>query len=111
MSTSAAVNEPPQPDARGVVLPCHTADPDLFFSDLPAELEAAKDLCRRCPAQRTCLTTALARKEPLGVWGGQILQSGHVIDRKRGRGRPRKAVRSGNDQDRSVSRRMKERSR
>jgi WhiB family transcriptional regulator, redox-sensing transcriptional regulator len=71
-------------------LPCHRHDPDLWFAESPAELERAKALCRPCPVQRECLTGALRRQEPFGVWGGQIVLSGRVVPRKRGRGRPRK---------------------
>lgn len=39
-----------------------------------------------------CLQGAIDRAEPWGVWGGEILQSGQVIARKRVRGRPRKDV-------------------
>lgn len=71
-------------------LPCHVADPDLFFADQPAELEKAKTLCEGCPARAICLAAALERQEPWGVWGGEIIDHGVVIARKRGRGRPRK---------------------
>ena len=30
-------------------LPCRTYDPDLWFSDSPADLELAKSLCAECP--------------------------------------------------------------
>ena len=72
-------------------VPCH--DPqaaDLFFSSTPAELEAAKNLCRLCPLRADCLEGALRRAEPWGVWGGEILEDGQVIAQKRPRGRPRK---------------------
>jgi WhiB family transcriptional regulator, redox-sensing transcriptional regulator len=32
----------------------------------------------------------LARREPWGVWGGELFLQGRVIPRKRPRGRPRK---------------------
>jgi len=38
----------------------------------------------------TRLAAALEREEPWGVWGGEILDRGTVIERKRPRGRPRK---------------------
>jgi WhiB family redox-sensing transcriptional regulator len=41
--------------------------------------------------RRTCLAGALARREFCGVWGGEILDRGAVIARKRPRGRPSKA--------------------
>ena len=39
-----------------------------------------------------CLEGALERREPWGVWGGEIFDAGHVIARKRARGRPRKDI-------------------
>jgi hypothetical protein len=37
-----------------------------------------------------CLTEALERREPTGVWGGQIIDKGQIVTHKRPRGRPRK---------------------
>jgi WhiB family redox-sensing transcriptional regulator len=74
-------------------LPCRTHDPDLWFAERPADLETAKALCRDCPAQLACLAGAISRREPWGVWGGEILDQGVVIARKRPRGRPRKVER------------------
>jgi WhiB family transcriptional regulator, redox-sensing transcriptional regulator len=73
-----------------VGLPCQVHDPDLWFADVPAELEFAKALCAGCPAQQMCLVGATERREPCGVWGGQIFHEGRVVPFKRGRGRPRK---------------------
>jgi len=72
-----------------LLLPCHAADPDLWFSENPADLERAKVLCAGCPIRRACLAAALERGEPWGVWGGEILDRGSVLARKRPRGRPR----------------------
>ncbi|BBU23838.1 WhiB family transcriptional regulator [Mycobacterium xenopi] len=72
-------------------LPCHR-DPDLWFADSPADLERAKALCTQCPIRRQCLAEALERGEPWGVWGGEILERGTIVSRKRPRGRPRKEV-------------------
>lgn len=77
--------------ASGLRLPCRVGDPDLWFADNPADLERAKDLCLDCPVIAECLAGALARREPWGVWGGQIFERGTVVARKRPRGRPRKA--------------------
>lgn len=71
-------------------LACHTVDPDLFFAESPADVERAKALCVGCPLQAECLTGALDRREPWGVWGGQLVVDGIVVARKRPRGRPRK---------------------
>jgi WhiB family redox-sensing transcriptional regulator len=65
-------------------------DPDLWFAELPAQLEHAKALCRQCPVRAACLADALARAEPWGVWGGEIIREGEVLPYKRGRGRPPK---------------------
>ncbi|MFV0493785.1 WhiB family transcriptional regulator [Mycobacterium sp.] len=70
-------------------LPCHTGDPDLWFAEIPADLDRAKTLCADCPVRRRCLQAALDRAEPWGVWGGEIFERGAVISRKRPRGRPR----------------------
>jgi WhiB family redox-sensing transcriptional regulator len=67
-------------------------EPDLFFSEDPADLRLAKELCRQCPIQTQCRTGALERGEPWGVWGGELFQNGQVIADKRPRGRPRKAA-------------------
>ena len=71
--------------------PCRAFDPDLWFSDSPAELELAKSLCGDCRVRAECLAGAAERCEPWGVWGGEIFERGAVIARKRPRGRPRKA--------------------
>ncbi len=72
------------------LLPCHATDADLWFAEDPSDLELAKSLCGGCPIRRECLTAALEREEPWGVWGGEILDRGVVLARKRPRGRPRK---------------------
>jgi WhiB family redox-sensing transcriptional regulator len=71
-------------------LPCHLVDPDLFFAESPVDVERAKALCIDCPVRTTCLAGALARREPWGVWGGELVVQGVVVPRKRPRGRPRK---------------------
>lgn len=70
-------------------LPCRLQDPDLWFSELPAQLEMAKTFCADCPARLGCLAGAIRRQEPWGVWGGEIFQRGQIIARKRSRGRLR----------------------
>jgi WhiB family transcriptional regulator, redox-sensing transcriptional regulator len=73
----------------GLDLPC-TEDPELFFAESPQDLEQAKAMCRDCRARIACLTGALERREPWGVWGGELLMRGAIVPRKRPRGRPRK---------------------
>jgi WhiB family redox-sensing transcriptional regulator len=74
----------------GAEVPCRRFDPDLWFSESPAELELAKSLCGDCPVRVECLAGAVERAEPWGVWGGEIFERGAVVPRKRPRGRPRK---------------------
>jgi WhiB family transcriptional regulator, redox-sensing transcriptional regulator len=74
----------------GLDLPC-SDDPELFFAEAPADVETAKALCQGCRAREACLEGALERREPWGVWGGELLLRGTIVPRKRPRGRPRKA--------------------
>ena len=69
-------------------LPCRVQDPDLWFAETPAALEQAKQFYAGCPARVACL--AISRREPWGVWGGEIFDHGQIIARKRPRGRPRR---------------------
>jgi WhiB family redox-sensing transcriptional regulator len=73
----------------GLDLPC-AEDPELFFAESPEDVETAKAMCRGCRARSACLTGALERREPWGVWGGELLMRGAIVPRKRPRGRPRK---------------------
>ncbi|MCW2784500.1 MAG: transcription factor WhiB [Marmoricola sp.] len=72
------------------LLPCHVNDAELFFAESPSDVELAKSLCQGCPVRVECLAGALERREPWGVWGGELFLQGVVIPRKRPRGRPRK---------------------
>jgi WhiB family redox-sensing transcriptional regulator len=71
-------------------VPCRVQDSELWFGDNPTDLEVAKSFCRQCPARLACLSGALERREPWGVWGGEIFERGSIVARKRPRGRPRK---------------------
>ncbi|MCI2240023.1 WhiB family transcriptional regulator [Paenibacillus sp. TRM 82003] len=70
--------------------PCRTAPADLFFAEDHELVLAAKALCSSCPLRAACLAGALARREPAGVWGGQLFVGGVAVAYRRGRGRPRK---------------------
>jgi WhiB family redox-sensing transcriptional regulator len=72
-------------------LPCRE-DPELFFAESPEDVEFAKSLCRGCAARMACLAGAVERREPWGVWGGELFLRGEVVPYKRPRGRPRKAT-------------------
>ncbi|EFL02520.1 MULTISPECIES: WhiB family transcriptional regulator [unclassified Streptomyces] len=71
-------------------VPCRAYDPEVFFAESPADVEYAKSLCRTCPLVEACLAGAKERREPWGVWGGELFVQGVVVARKRPRGRPRK---------------------
>ncbi len=62
----------------------------MFFSEDAREIEYAKRLCASCSGRSSCLAGALERREPWGVWGGELFQAGAVIPHKRPPGRPRK---------------------
>ena len=75
-------------DGSSFNLPCHTADPQLFFSEEEMQVVEAKTLCGGCPVRAQCLTGALSRQEPAGVWGGELFEAGRIIAKKRKAGRP-----------------------
>ncbi|MFC4463105.1 WhiB family transcriptional regulator [Streptomyces xiangluensis] len=54
---------------------CADEDPELFFpvgTTGPAlqDVEAAKEVCARCPVSHQCLSWALETGQTSGVWGG-----------------------------------------
>jgi len=67
---------------------------DLFFSEELQDIAQAKTLCAECPVMAECLEGAMARREPWGVWGGQLFRNGRVLMVKRRRGRPPKVARA-----------------
>ena len=75
-------------DGSSFNLPCHTADPELFFSEADLAIAEAKLLCGGCPVRTQCLEGAMSRAEPAGVWGGELFEDGKVIAKKRKAGRP-----------------------
>lgn len=81
---------PPHPQGPQALTPCMEEEPDTWFADTPDGVEFAKALCGTCPFKQECLEGALARREPWGVWGGELFERGVVVPRKRPRGRPRK---------------------
>ncbi|PLS75591.1 MAG: WhiB family transcriptional regulator [Actinobacteria bacterium] len=72
---------------------CRAADAsllELFFSEDLADIAKAKTICAACPVQAPCLAAAESRREPWGVWGGELFANGKVLALKRRRGRPPK---------------------
>ncbi|MGI9622378.1 MAG: WhiB family transcriptional regulator [Acidimicrobiales bacterium] len=70
-----------------------SVDNDVFFSEELHEITTAKNICSECPVLAPCLEGAIARREPWGVWGGQLFVNGKVLMVKRRRGRPPKVPR------------------
>ncbi len=63
---------------------------DLFFSEQLDDILRAKAFCVECPVRQACLEAAVDRREPWGVWGGELFANGKVLANKRRRGRPPK---------------------
>ena len=75
----------------GGAAPCHGLG-EIFFSDDPGDVEHAKAVCASCLRAASCLGGALERGEACGVWGGELVRLGAVLDVVPRRGRPRKAA-------------------
>ena len=73
-------------DGNGTLTP-------LFFSDDVIDIARAKAMCGKCPLADTCLSEAIDREEPWGVWGGELLLNGRIVKNKRPCGRPPKVPR------------------
>ncbi len=72
---------------------CRTGDGGLaalFFSEQLDDIARAKSICAGCELIVPCLEGAIARREPWGVWGGQLFANGKILAQKRKRGRPPK---------------------
>jgi WhiB family transcriptional regulator, redox-sensing transcriptional regulator len=107
-STDDVVDLPDHPDGRAVGHVRDLREPwweharcrgssgrvgDLFFSGKPRDIARAKRICAGCVVMEHCLEGALTRREPWGVWGGQLFLDGRILATKRPRGRPRKVPR------------------
>jgi WhiB family redox-sensing transcriptional regulator len=66
---------------------------DLFFSEQIDDILRAKAFCQECPVREACLAAAVERREPWGVWGGELFANGKILAQKRRRGRPPKVAR------------------
>jgi hypothetical protein len=68
---------------------------ELFFSEQIPDILRAKEICRTCPLIVPCLDGAVSRREPWGVWGGELFLNGRILSHKRKRGRPSKSQPAG----------------
>lgn len=73
-----------------VQIPCTTGPADLWFSDVPDDINRARALCAGCPLRRECLVGALQRQETCGVWGGELFLAGSPVPAPKRNGRPPK---------------------
>lgn len=73
-----------------VEIPCTGHPADLWFSDVPAQINRARVLCWGCPLRAQCLRGALERAESCGVWGGELFLGGLPVPSPRRNGRPPK---------------------
>lgn len=90
MTLSALLDDDAFTGALAGDAPCRQEDPELWFAESPDDVEFAKALCGMCPVREACLSGALERREPWGVWGGELFLAGSIVARKKPRGRPRK---------------------
>ena len=91
LETTEATEDPWRVDAR-----CRDGAAsltELFFSEDLGDIVRAKSFCAECPVQTDCLEAATARREPWGVWGGELFVNGRIVANKRRRGRPPKVAR------------------
>jgi WhiB family redox-sensing transcriptional regulator len=71
-------------------IPCVAGTADMWFSDVPADVERARRSCMGCPLRRECLVGALERGETCGVWGGELFLGGLPVPAPKRNGRPPK---------------------
>lgn len=71
-------------DEAGTLVP-------LFFAETDIDVARAQMICRQCDNRISCLSGALERQEPRGVWGAKIFYDGVAVDRRRRPGRRRKS--------------------
>jgi WhiB family redox-sensing transcriptional regulator len=75
---------------------CLEEDPELFFpigsstsDSARAQIELAKQVCRRCEVQDVCLQWALDHGQDAGVWGGMSEDERRALRRRQARARAR----------------------
>jgi WhiB family redox-sensing transcriptional regulator len=65
---------------------CKDVDPDIFYPEDDEDPgDAAKAVCAMCMVRETCLESAIATREKLGVWGGATARERRRIIRQRRR--------------------------
>ena len=74
-----------------------------WFAVQPAPVQAAKEVCGRCPVQEVCLAFALDAAETSGIWGGLTTEERRVIARSHLRDHTAETGRIGNSHYRAVA--------
>lgn len=64
---------------------CAEADPDLFYPEARDTAQTAKSICAVCEVRTDCLATAIATREPHGIWGGLTYRERLTLARGLGR--------------------------
>lgn len=62
---------------------CKGMDPNIFFPDCGAGVQAALDICDRCLVREDCLDHSLEAIEDKGIWGGRSERERRVLRRQR----------------------------
>ncbi|MGI8815333.1 MAG: WhiB family transcriptional regulator [Pseudonocardia sp.] len=63
---------------------CIEVDTELFFPEPGEPTAPAKRICAGCPVRAECLSFALARREPHGVFGGlSVGERRHLLRQSR----------------------------
>lgn len=71
---------------------CAGSDVELFYSEHPADIRSALQLCQGCPVRQPCLDAAMDDREPFGVWGGTDGAARRRIFRRQDRLRRRQSA-------------------
>lgn len=68
---------------------CGAGDTEIFFpeSEYGPQAQAAKAICRECPARLECLNWAVETAQPYGIWGGATNEERRRMRRNRTRTR------------------------
>ncbi|WP_424213566.1 WhiB family transcriptional regulator [Streptomyces sp. BI20] len=78
------VDKGPAPVAWQTQGICAQTDPDLWFSDEPAERNAARWLCKDyCPVRALCLEAALGQDTRHGIWAGYSVRQLRTLRKAR----------------------------
>lgn len=62
---------------------CAGADVNVWFPANVKDIEAAKEICAKCPVIADCLDTAINDRIGYGIWGGKTADERKIIRAKR----------------------------